>query len=84
MQIFLEKIVKKVDSFVKRERWLRFIREALAIFIYKQDNIYKFMYYISATAILIMVSVIAFFVFSVFNCLSAVNSLSQVNLISVF
>ncbi|MFN4219956.1 MAG: hypothetical protein ACK4GJ_03420 [bacterium] len=84
MQIFLEKIVKKVDSFVKRERWLRFIREALAIFIYKQDNIYKFMYYISATAILIMVSVIAFFVFSVFNCLSAVNSLNQVNLISVF
>lgn len=83
-QVFWEKIVKKIDIFVMKEKKLRFMREPLGIFTYKQDNIYKFVYYVTATTILVFVSIIAFFVFGFFNCFGAVNSLNQFSLFSIF
>lgn len=80
----IENFLKKIKQNLKKYKNFQFIDEAFSVFTYKQGSVYKFVYYLTSTAIFMLVFILAFIVFALFNCFGAVNSLNQVNFITFF
>ncbi len=71
-----EKILKQIESYLKKYlKNEKHILEAFNViaFVKKQKNIDNITQYITATSLLILSYILAFFVSSVFNCILAVN-----------
>ncbi|MCX7758299.1 MAG: hypothetical protein N2169_01600 [bacterium] len=79
----IEKIINKIGDIIKKQKTLPFLREAYGIFTYKSNSGYKFVYYVTATALFTFVLIVGFVIFAFFNCFGAVSSLNKINFITI-
>ncbi|MCS7243570.1 MAG: hypothetical protein RMJ36_02395 [Candidatus Calescibacterium sp.] len=79
----IEKIINKIGDVIKKQKKLPFLKEAYGIFAYKSSSGYKFVNYVTATALLIVVLILGFVIFAFFNCFGAVSSLNKINFITI-
>ncbi|MCS7164959.1 MAG: hypothetical protein RMJ51_01580 [Candidatus Calescibacterium sp.] len=75
----LEFLIKKLGQNIKKFKNPYFLHEAYEIFTYKSPNGYKFIHYITATALLMFVFFIGFLIFAFLSCFGVVSSLNKIN-----
>ncbi len=79
----VDTIISKIQKLVNNQKIFPYLKEAFSIFSYKSKNGYKFIHYVTSTALLFFGFIIGFIIFGFLNCFSAVNSLTQLNLITI-
>ncbi|MEN3015775.1 MAG: hypothetical protein ABDH21_06975 [bacterium] len=79
----LDKIFDSILEFSKKQKFLPELYEAFSILFHRSKGTYKLVWYITAVCIMMIVMLISFVIFSLFNCLAVVNSLTNVNILTL-